>query len=152
MTSLWSSRPLQILLGSLLGLATAQACGPDFFPDTFVRTSRPDLPVQFVKGRLGLLQPGFARADLFVAYRYLNGGRLDSEEQEGWSPTYPLSEQIYGPQSVDASASNSDSPAAETPLDRWTSARKKFPGTPSEPVGQWGSISVKTWAGFSVRG
>lgn len=147
MMPLRSSRLLKTALCSTLALTAAQACGPDFFPDTFVRTARPDLPEQFVKGKLGLLQPGFARADLFVAYRYLYGGTLDSTEQKGWEPTYPLSEQEYGPQDPEPSAKETNS-APDTPLARWVLARNAFSDAPPGPIGQEGSIEVHTTQGF----
>jgi hypothetical protein len=62
----------------LLPFVAVEACGPDFQPDTFVRTARPDNPRTFAQGRLGILQLGFDSNDLAVAYRYLNGGRLSS--------------------------------------------------------------------------
>lgn len=147
MISLRSSRLLKALLCSTLAFTAAQACGPDFFPDTFVRTARPDLPEQFVKGKLGLLQPGFARADLLVAYRYLNGGTLDNAEQKGWEPTYPLSEQEYGPQQPQPPATTTNT-TPDTPAGRWVLARNAFPDAPHGPVGQEGNIEVHTSQGF----
>jgi len=149
MISLRPSRLLKAALAAMLALTAAQACGPDFFPDTFLRTARPDLPGQFVKGRLGLLQPGFARADLFVAYRYLNGGTLDSAEQTGWSPTYPLSEQMYG-QTPDSMTPEARSTTG-TPVERWAIARDEFPDAPPGPVGQQGTIEVHTAQGFQYE-
>lgn len=138
---------LKVALCFMLAFTSAQACGPDFFPDTFVRTARPDLPEQFVKGKLGLLQPGFARADLFVAYRYLNGGILDSTEQKGWEPTYPLSEQEYGTQSPESPPSENGS-TSDAPIGRWVLARNAFPDAPPGPIGQEGTIDVHTSQGF----
>lgn len=127
----------------LFALATAQACGPEFFPDTFVRTARPDLPKQFVQGQLGILQTGFPRADLFVAFRYLNNGTLDITEQTAWSPTIPLSEQYYGREQQQ----NTDAPAPPTSLEQWMAARKNFPGSPG-PITQESPIKVQTAGGF----
>jgi hypothetical protein len=124
-----SLRPpcLLTVLLSVLALTGAQTCGPDFYPDTFVRTSRPDLPQQFVKGRLGLLQPGFARADLFVAYRYLNGGTLDSAEQKGWSPTYSVAEGEYGSQEPSLALEDAGTTTPDTPLARWVRSSTRRP-------------------------
>ncbi len=72
----------------LLPLFTAQACGPDFAPDVFVRKLRPDKPKEFAEGKLGILQPTFPREDLTVAFRYLNGGSLSASEQAAYHPTY----------------------------------------------------------------
>jgi hypothetical protein len=110
-----------------LSCAAAQACGPDFHPDTFVRTNRPDLPRQFVQGQLGLLQPGFAPADLLVAYRYLDGGTLDSSEQKGWAPTLSIAEQVYGSRSPEPVIAEVSSTTPETSLARWMDVRKDTP-------------------------
>jgi hypothetical protein len=147
MTLFRPSRLLKVVLCTMLALAVAQACGPDFFPDTFVRGGRPDLPQQFVKGKLGLLQPGFARADLFVAYRYLNGGTLDTAEQKGWAPTYPLSEEEYGPQEQPRDAVVV-SAALGNPLAQWVLARNDFPDAPPGPIGQDRKFEVQTEQGF----
>ena len=147
MISLQPPRLLTFFLWSVLALTGAQACGPDFFPDTFVRTSRPDLPQQFVKGRLGLLQPGFARADLFVAYRYLTGGTLDGAEQKAWSPTYPLSEQVYGQPEPSLAGGDGGSATPDTPPARWALARKEFPDAPAEAIAQDGKMEVRTEIG-----
>lgn len=93
-----------------------------------MRTARPDVPARYVAGHLGLLQTGFPSGDLFVAYRYLNGGALSPAEQKGWSPTYPLSEQDYGdealrPQYVE--------PSPEPMLTAWTTLRAQYPGAPA---------------------
>ena len=151
MISLRSLRLPRIVLCSVLSFAAAQACGPDFFPDRFVRTNRPDLPQQFVQGRLGLLQPGFARADLLVAYRYLDGGTLNSSEQKGWAPTLSVAEQVYGPQSPEPSAANVGSSTPETPLARWVLARKDYPDAPPGPIGQEGKIKIRTPQGYEYE-
>jgi hypothetical protein len=66
----------------------AQACGPDFGFDVFVRKLRPDQPEKFAQGQLGLLLPTYPRKDLIVAFRYLNGGTLTHTEQQAYEPTY----------------------------------------------------------------
>jgi hypothetical protein len=144
-----SLRPPCLLTVQLcvLALTGAQACGPDFYPDTFVRTSRPDLPQQFVKGRLGLLQPGFARADLFVAYRYLNGGTLDNAEQKGWSPTYSVAEEEYGQQEPSRALGDAGTTTPDTPLAHWVRARNGFPDAPAGTIGQEGKVEVQVAGG-----
>ncbi len=61
----------------------ASACGP-FFPVTiFIQRKHPDLPLDnFAAGKLGVLQPSYARSYLVVAYRYLSGVPFDSSEQQ----------------------------------------------------------------------
>ena len=140
MTSCAALRLLRVALVFLLLVTAAQACGPDFSSDVFVRANRPDHPRQYVRGSLGLLQPSFPRADLLVAFRYLNGGLLDPAEQEGWQPTYDPDEpewmqnaqQLYGP--------NAASPPP--PLAQWVRARDAYPGAPPRTIGQQRTIQV----------
>ncbi len=131
--------------------AAAIACGPDFYPDTFVRTERPDVPEQYVKGELGLLQPGFARGDLFVAYRYLTGGKLDSTEQTGWTPTIPIVEREYDTRPQERGLNNDPGPAAEEPIKRWVLARRAFRDPPSEVIAQEGRIEGHTSQGYQYE-
>jgi hypothetical protein len=61
----------------------ARACAPDFLVAVFSYYRHPDLPrTEFIDGRLGVLQPSFARSYLIVAYRYLNGVGLSAGERE----------------------------------------------------------------------
>ena len=76
----------------VLPLVTVEACGPDFYPDVFVLKLRPDHPKEFAAGKLGVLLPTYPRADLTVAFRYLNGGSLSVAEREGYQPSYSLSD------------------------------------------------------------
>lgn len=73
-------------MAALLGLAAAaawKACGPDFYRAVFSYLRHPDLPrTEFIDGRLGVLQPTFARSYLVIAYRYLNGIGLNPRERE----------------------------------------------------------------------
>lgn len=130
MKTLRPGRRFRLALCLLLPLTAALACGPDFSPDVFVRKNRPDVPAEYVAGKLGLLQPSFARADLIVAYRYLTGGTLDPAEQKGWSPTYSAQESLWSP---DPSflAENS-----HTAVDQWMAARRQYPGAPKDNIQQ----------------
>ena len=61
----------------------AEACAPDFFRAVFTYVRHPDLPrTDFIDGRLGVLQPTFARSYLVIAYRYLNGIGMNPRERE----------------------------------------------------------------------
>jgi hypothetical protein len=61
----------------------AKACAPDFFVPVFTYKRHPDLPRSgFINGRLGVLQPTFARSYLVIAYRYLNGIGMNPRERE----------------------------------------------------------------------
>lgn len=73
---------LFLSLAMLLGPSAAFPCGPMFPAAVFSLTSRPDGPYQnFLRGDLGVLQPGFRSYDLVPAYRYLTGIGLNQEEQ-----------------------------------------------------------------------
>ena len=71
------------ILLAATGWRLARACGPDFFRAVFSYARHPDLPrTEFIDGRLGVLQPTFARSYLVIAYRYLNGIGMDPRERE----------------------------------------------------------------------
>ena len=141
-------RPFLVAGLLLLELAVAQACGPDFSPDVFVRAHRPDVPAQFARGKLGLLQPTLARADLLVAYRYMSGGSLDAEEQKGWRPTYDESEPEWDAEAQRAAAGNyGRNMLPDTPIERWVLARKDYPDAPSGPMGQSRTFRVPVGSG-----
>src|SRR5882724_11347155 len=74
---------LGLLFSWLLQLAPpATACGPFSIDPIFVFHESPDLPFQeFTKGKIGIVQPTFGRKTLVIAYRYLNGGSFNEEEQ-----------------------------------------------------------------------
>ncbi len=75
-----------LLLLFLLPFFTVQACGPDFAPDVFIQKLGPDDSAQFAAGKLGILLPTYPRADLTVAFRYLNGGTLNPAERAAYTP------------------------------------------------------------------
>lgn len=114
-------------LFAFVPFVTVEACGPDFSPDTFVRTDHPgDMPV-FAEGRLGILQTGYDSNDFAVAYRYLNGGRLSPREQQAYAPpqqpdwTKLTPEQIRAAQAAQAKAGEEEAP--EYP---WQQALAKY--------------------------
>jgi hypothetical protein len=132
----------------LLGLASAQGCGPDFRADVFVRVNRPDRPAEYPKGKLGLLQPTFARADLLVAYRYLSGGTLDAEEQKGWQPTYDDDEPEWEIEAQQRAAGNyGRGVIPDTPIGRWVLARKDYPDAPPGSISQFRVMRVPVGSG-----
>jgi len=66
----------------LLDSTSALACGPFLIEAVFVHTVHPTYPVErFAAGRVGVLQPSYARSYLYVAYRYLNGSGFTPAEQ-----------------------------------------------------------------------
>jgi hypothetical protein len=103
---------------------TVQACGPDFKPDVFVRIAQPDDQRLFAEGKLGILQTGYDSNEFAVAYRYLNGGTLSTEERAAYAPspepvkdwTKLSSEQIEAAQQAEKTAS---------PVGAWLKTRKE---------------------------
>lgn len=94
----------------------AQACSFSVDP-YFTYTNHPDFPLKrYAAGNLGVIQSGYARSYLLVAYRYLAGLPLSAEEQDAMVTLWDnrLLSSSYGCQ-VDTSA--------------WLNARKTIPGT-----------------------
>jgi hypothetical protein len=112
-----------VVAAAVMPLFLAQACGPDFEPDVFVRKMRPDQPKEFAAGKLRVLLPTFPRVDLTVAFRYLNGGELSASERQAYQPTYgyldPEWQQRW----------NSDhKESAHDPVAAWKAARGQYDG------------------------
>jgi len=72
-----------VLLAVLLFNSTAAlACGPITLEAVFVHTVHPAFPIErFAAGRVGVLQPSYARSYLYAAYRYLNDSGFTPAEQ-----------------------------------------------------------------------
>jgi hypothetical protein len=67
----------------LLNSTTALACGPFALEAIFVHIAHPTYPLaQFAAGRIGVVQPSYARSYLYVAYRYLSGSNFSPSEQK----------------------------------------------------------------------
>ena len=128
-----------VLLLVFMSLFTAQACGPDFYPDVFVRKLRPDRPREFAAGKLGVLLPSFPRADLTVAFRYLNGGALSPAEQQAYQPTYAYNEPEWM-----QSWNQEDAEAKKTvdPAESWAALRARYAAS-APKVEQEQSFAVK---------
>lgn len=127
--------------------ALVQACGPDFFPDIFVHQIHPDHPRDYAAGKLGVLLSTYPRADLTVAYRYMNGGTLNPTEQKGYQPTSSLAEEVGLDDSADASQTNaaansSDYVEPTGPADIWLKTRNRY--APAQPeihdIRQYGTV------------
>jgi hypothetical protein len=137
-----------LLLVLMMTLFTAQACGPDFYPDVFVRKLRPDRPKEFAAGKLGVLLPTYPRADLAIAFRYLNGGALTEVEQQAYQPTesYETEKEWEDRWRIE------DAEAKKTidPAQNWMNARAKY-GTLEPQVQQERSYKVTGPSGFSYN-
>ncbi len=115
-----SRRLIAILLAIiLLGCPTALACGPFTLEAIFVHTAHPTYPLaQFAAGRIGVVQPSYARSYLYVAYRYLSGSNFTLSEQKALVDLWK--------QRLDF---NSEADSYEWSKS-WLEARKKVPGVP----------------------
>ena len=64
-------------------LAPVLACGPFTSEANFSYILNPDFPLKkFAAGRVGVIEPSFAKTYLFSAYRYMNGKPLFASEQQ----------------------------------------------------------------------
>ena len=72
-----------VLAVVLLITPYAFACGPFTLEAIFVHTVHPGFPMErFAGGRIGVLQPRYARSYLYVAYRYLEDAPFTPDEQK----------------------------------------------------------------------
>ena len=118
-------RVAALLLFFVAYVLVTNACGP-FFPEAvFVQTSVPDGDyAEYLKGHLGVIQPGYHLRYLVVAYDWLNGAGLTAAEQE----------QALALEHFD-SPIQSSSPIGDPPspgLARWLAVRHAY-GLPGEP-------------------
>jgi len=72
-----------VAIAMILSPSGALPCGPMFPTAVFTLTNRPDDPyINYLRGDLGVLQPGYRSYDLVPAYRYLMGIGMNNEEQQ----------------------------------------------------------------------
>jgi hypothetical protein len=135
------------LVAIALPFMDVQACGPDFFPDVFVRRLHADHPADYAAGKLGVLLPSYPRADLSVAYRYLNGGTLTPEEQRAYHPTLSLAEEVRDSDAADADEAQATAAGTRYaeppgPADFWLKARNQYasPQPDLHSVTQYGTV------------
>lgn len=132
-----------VIVAVVFPFISVQACGPFFFDDVFVRSLRPDHPKLFAQGKLGVLLPTYPRADLTVAYRYLNGGSLTAEEQKAYKPTLSLAEMENDATTDDAELGRTGANDYREPpgaADEWLKVRNQYASPQPEihPVGEIG--------------
>jgi len=115
-----------------------QSCseGPEPFSDF---TLHPDVPLEkYAAGRLGIVQPTFARSYLVVAYRYFSGVPLTKDEQFGAQAVW--TERIGDNNVTDASANpdREKNPYTEKHIlngpEIWLGARKQITPEPAPNV------------------
>jgi hypothetical protein len=101
----------------LLNGTTVLACGPFTLEAIFVNTVHPTYPLaQFAAGRIGVVQPSYARSYLYTAYRYLSGGSFSASEQKAMVDLWK--------QRLDFSSDENSTDWTAV----WLEARKKVPG------------------------
>src|SRR5438132_4958608 len=107
---------------SFLFPPSTRACGPFFTDAIFVYRKHPDFPLaDFAAGKLGVVEPGWARSYLVAAYRNLSGNSLSNTEASAIKTLWD--ERLnYGGESED-----------EAWIKRWTEARAKVPGIAAPP-------------------
>jgi len=87
-----------------------KACGPESLQPIFVMRDSPDPPFrEFTQGKIGILKPEFGRKTLVIAYRYLNGGSFNEEEQKAL---------------IEALKGTGPEPNTEEKIKEWIAARK----------------------------
>jgi hypothetical protein len=120
------------ILLAATGWRLAQACAPDFCRAVFSYARHPDLPrTEFIDGRLGVLQPTFARSYLVIAYRYLNGIGMNAKEREQVRDYYK-----------DRGTGSWDHMGADWPAQWWVArSRIKSPPAPTTPLITGGQLA-----------
>ena len=97
----------------------AYSCGPFFDETVFSYQFHPDIPLKFfADGKLGVLEPSFARSYLFSAYRDLSGKPLTATEQASIIKVW------------ETRMTNGDALVGSTggAVDKWMAERSKIPG------------------------
>ena len=101
----------------LLNGTSALACGPFTLEAIFTHTVHPEYPLTlFAGGRIGVVQPSYARSYLYTAYRYFSGSSFSASEQKALADLWK--HRLEG--------TADDSPGGWTTV--WLEARKKVPG------------------------
>src|SRR5689334_10622077 len=112
-----------VLTVVLLAASSAFACGPFELEAVFVHTVHPDFPLaRFASGRIGMVQPTYARSYLYVAYRYLEGAPFTPDEQKALTELWK------------DRLETGWSPGDEEWVKSWLEARKKVVATEPAPI------------------
>ncbi len=118
-----SARAIKALLAVALIISVSfllprhtEACGPFFTDAIFIFTKHPDFPLEkFASGKLGVVNPTWARSYLVVAYRTLSNSPLSDSEAKAvkslWDDRLNLND-------------NYD----DSRTKKWIEARKQVPG------------------------
>ena len=97
-------------------------CGPFFNMAIYSYSYHPDLPLNnYSAGHLGIVQSGWARSYLFVAYRYLVGPGFDADERKALMSLWMDRLNAF------------QTPTSSDALKQWLDARGKVPGAGAAP-------------------
>lgn len=119
----WHAIIAVVLTVVLLTTNSAVACGPFVLETVFVHTVHPDFPLaRFASGRIGMVQPTYARSYLYVAYRYLEGAPFAPDEQKALTELWK--------DRLETGASLGD----EEWVKSWLEARKKVVAQEPAPI------------------
>lgn len=136
MTKRMVAPALAIVLGAIFVVewsGRATACAPLPLPTAFTGTTHPDLPLgPYTRGRLGVLEPGYERIYLYVAYRNLAGRRFDRAQALALWGIPPESAQLLDEVPTPGPAPPLTSPLPQ-PVDwphAWIDARNQVPNVP----------------------
>lgn len=119
---------LVLFAGLLSNPADLSSCGP-FLPTAAFSfwTVPEDAQGRFARGQLGIIQPGFPRFYLIIAYRYLAGVGLNAEEQAAL-----FAPEVY--QTPEARQTGA--------VDQWKKGRASVAGSAAQPdIGLFKSLS-----------
>lgn len=133
-------------------LLIVSACGPDFHADVFVPANRPHTPVQYAKGHLGVLQPGYLIGEKVIAFRYLNGGSLNAEERAAWdNRTQPIDWDSLTPTQYQQMQAKIEAEAQNVPPLRWQKIRATYPNAPepAKPINPYEALPSRSGWGES---
>ncbi len=115
---------LAVLALLLASPADLSSCGPFFPTAVFTRTQAPDDEADFYRGHLGILEPGYARAYLVMAYRILSGEPLSDAQVASVTDL-----RRYRGSDIDSA------------VKQWITARKQVPGMQPSSVNPFKSQS-----------
>jgi hypothetical protein len=112
---------LLLFAGLLSNPPDLSSCGPFLPTAAFIFWGIPeDAEGRFARGQLGILQPGFPRFYLIIAYRHLAGIGLNAEERAA----------LFGPEPPYQSPWSPEEPEA---IKKWQSERARVVGAAAQP-------------------
>lgn len=103
--------------------APARACGPYLPEALFTYELHPDLPLaDFAAGKLGVIQPTYARSYLYVAYHQIHGGGFDADARRSLAALW------------DERLGRAPATEAPTAVEVWQKARAAVVGEADPPT------------------